>query len=56
MDLRFPWKLLRRTPKPVPWVQRLDGEQRRTLAENLRRIVSCKAELERGINKNAPPP
>lgn len=55
MDLHFPWKLLRRTPKPRPWVARLDGEQRRTLAENLRRLVRSKAELERGINKGAPP-
>ncbi|MHC4133760.1 MAG: hypothetical protein ACYTDU_09015 [Planctomycetota bacterium] len=54
MVLRLPWKIFRRRPTGG-WVATLDDRQRRTLARNLRRIVSSKTELERGLNKTAHP-
>ncbi len=56
MVLRLPWRFFRRRPAPTgSWVATLDEQQRRTLARNLRRIVSSKAEIERGLNKTAHP-
>jgi hypothetical protein len=55
MALRFLFRRRRRRPETPKWLERLDPEERRRLARNLRRLVESKAELERGLNENARP-
>lgn len=55
MPLRFLFRRRRRRSQPPKWMQRLDPDERRRLARNLRRLVESKAELERALNENARP-